>query len=201
VLARRLSDRSDEAVEPPAAGALFTCAVRELFEEAGVLCVRDAAGRLLTVDPSDRSLQERLQTTRLALQAHELSFAGLLDEWRWAPAFDLLLPFSHWVTPTALPARFDTWFFVCAMPPGQEALHDTIETSAGFWLRPADVLSGDYEMVHATAAHLRRLTPFATVTALQTFAAAKEIRRVQPTLTSSEDGVQVTIAPHLADTW
>ena len=73
-LADVLSARSDTPVESAQAAALYVAAVRELFEEAGVLLVRDAAGRdLLEVDAADQSLQERLESTRLALQARAFS--------------------------------------------------------------------------------------------------------------------------------
>src|SRR5437762_4721875 len=98
-LARALSARSDTPVPPDAASGLYVCAARELFEEAGVLLVRNAAGRLLSVDPADTSLQERLESTRLALQARELAIGDVLEEHGWRPALDLLVPFSHWITP------------------------------------------------------------------------------------------------------
>src|SRR5205823_5178228 len=148
-LAQSLSERSDSPVEPARASALYVCAVRELFEEAGVFLVRDVAGDLLGVDPSDTGLQERLQTLRLALQASKVSISSVLAEHAWEPALDLLVPFSHWITPRALAARFDTRFFVAELPPRQSALHDTIETSEGVWVAPAQVLDGDYHTVYA----------------------------------------------------
>jgi len=139
-MARALSERSDSPVEAEQAVAYYVSALRELFEEAGVLLVRDADARLLTVDATDTVLQERLAATRLALQARDLSLATVLDDWCCRPAFDLLVPFSHWVTPALLVARFDTRFFVAEMPPGQAALHDTIELSDGIWLPPERLL-------------------------------------------------------------
>src|SRR5205807_9998093 len=117
----------------------------------------------------DTSLKERLESTRLALQAQRLSLARVFAVWGWQPAFDLLVPFSHWVTPAALAARFDTRFFVARMPPGQSALHDTIETSEGIWLTPARALDAAYHTVYATAQHLRRLSAFHSVDDLLAF--------------------------------
>jgi 8-oxo-dGTP pyrophosphatase MutT (NUDIX family) len=200
-LAHRLSERADTPVAAADAAALHVCAIRELFEEAGVFAARDASGALLTIAETDRSGQERLASTRLALQARELSLARVLADWRLEPAFDVLVPFSHWVTPAALAARFDTWFFIATMPPGQAALHDTIETSAGLWLRPSAVLEGDYHTVYATAQHLRRLSPFLTVDALLAFASQKQLRRVEPTVFEAGDGLSVTLDPQLIDAW
>jgi 8-oxo-dGTP pyrophosphatase MutT (NUDIX family) len=200
-LARLLSERTDTPVQPDQAAAFYVSALRELFEEAGVLLARDATGGLVTVDESDVALQERLESTRLTLQAHELSFARVLADWGWQPAFDLLVPFSHWVTPRVLAARFDTRFFVAEMPPGQAALHDTIETSEGVWLRPMRVLEEDYHTVYATAQHLRRLSPFASVGDLLVFARQKPIRRVSPEVVEDGSGLSVFIPPELVDGW
>lgn len=201
VLAQRLTERSDSAVTSAEAAELHVCAIREVFEEAGILCARDTSARLLTVDPSDVPLQERLESTRLALQARDVSLARVLGEWELTPAFDLLVPFSHWVTPTGLAARFDTWFFVLAMPSGQTALHDTIETSDGVWLRPAAVLEGEYQIVWATDQHLRRLSSFSSVAHLLAFSTTKRILRVQPSRVEGPDGATITVDPHLVDAW
>jgi 8-oxo-dGTP pyrophosphatase MutT (NUDIX family) len=200
-LARVLSERSDSPVQAQQAAAYYVSALRELFEEVGVLLVRDAAGRLLSVDAADEALQERLASTRLALQARDLSLATVLAEWDCRPAFDLLVPFSHWVTPAVLAARFDTRFFVAEMPSGQAALHDTIELSDGLWLPPSGVLAGDYHIVYATAQHLRRLVPFHTVRDLLQFATAKRIQRLSPDIVEGGSGLQVLIRPELVDAW
>jgi 8-oxo-dGTP pyrophosphatase MutT (NUDIX family) len=196
-----LSTRSDTPVPAEEARAFYVAAVRELFEEAGVLLACDKPGQLLGVDDSDVDLQERLATARLALQARELSLAQLLRERRWQPAFDELVPFSHWVTPDLLAARFDTRFFIAHMPPRQSALHCTIETSEGIWLRPADLLDGAYAVVYATAQHLRRLVPYESVSELLVFARQKPIKRVQPEVHDTGNGLTVWLPPHLAETW
>ncbi|MDQ6671889.1 MAG: hypothetical protein M3069_14315 [Chloroflexota bacterium] len=200
-LAHGLSDRSDSPVDAAQASAYYVSATRELFEEAGVLLVHDAGGRLLSVDAADRELQERLASTRLALQARDLSLSRVLTDWQCRPAFDLLVPFSHWVTPLLLAARFDTRFFVAEMPPGQAALHDTIELSDGIWLPPERLLAGDYHVVYATAQHLRRLVPFQTAQALLEFARQKPIHRLSPDIVEDGSGLQAFIRPELVDAW
>jgi 8-oxo-dGTP pyrophosphatase MutT (NUDIX family) len=200
-LVRALSERSDSPLTADQAVAYYVSALRELFEEAGVLLVRDAAGRLLSLNADDTTLQERLAATRLALQARDLSLGAVLAEWGWQPAFDLLVPFSHWVTPAVLAARFDTRFFVAEMPPGQAALHDTIETSDSVWLPPQQVLNNDYRTVYATAQHLVRIAQFRTVPELLEFAGKKRIRRLSPEVVEGGSGLNVFIRPDLVDTW
>jgi 8-oxo-dGTP pyrophosphatase MutT (NUDIX family) len=200
-LADAFNGRSDSPVSTEEAAAFYVCAVRELFEEAGVLLVRDAAQQLLRVDASDTALQERLESTRLTLQAGELSIAEVLQQGEWQPAFDRLVPFSHWITPRSVAARFDTRFFVAELPAGQSALHDTIETSEGIWLAPARALQPDYHTVYATAQHLERLRSFQTVQDLVRFAQTKSIRMVSPELAEDRAGLRAYIRPDIADSW
>ena len=200
-LSKVLSSRSDTPVEPATAAALFVCAVRELFEEAGVLLASDTSGQLLRVDPADTSLQERLEGMRLSLQANQLSLDDFLAERAWRPAFDRLVPFSHWITPRAMARRFDTRFFVAELPPGQSALHDTIESTDGVWLTPSAALAADYHTVYATAQHLRRMSQFETVSRLLEFAHEKTIRMVSPEVNEHAEGLRVFIRPDIAESW
>ncbi len=196
-----LSNRSDTPLDDAEAAALYVCAVRELFEEAGVLLVRNPDGALLSVDPAETTRQERLESARLALQAGEISIGSLLTDNGWQPAFDWLAPFSHWVTPREVQARFDTRFFVAQMPEGQLALHDTIETSEGLWLTPSSALEPEYHTVYPTEQHLRRLAPFQTVSALLAFARTKPIRMVQPEIVVESEFRRLTIRADIADVW
>jgi 8-oxo-dGTP pyrophosphatase MutT (NUDIX family) len=196
-----VSDRSDTPLAGDKATAVYVCAVRELFEEAGVLLVRGGVGKVLEVDASEGVLQERLESTRLALQAHELSFDTVLAERGWQPAFDCLVPFSHWITPAAVATRFDTRFFVAELPRGQSALHDTIETSEGVWLAPARALESDYHTLFPTTEHLKRLAGFKTVAELLAFARTKPIRMVSPGAAHATGGMRIAIRPDLVDQW
>src|SRR5438445_7540523 len=117
---------------------------------------------------------------RLALEVCNVSIVFVLDQYGCRPAIDLLVPLSHLITPKVLAARFDTRFFVAALPEGQSALHDTIETSDGLWLRPAAVLEGDYHTVYATAQHLRRVAPYRSVAELLEFTRSKPIHMISP---------------------
>jgi len=200
-LAALLSARSDTPVDAATGSALFVCAVRELFEEAGVLLARDSAGDLLRVDTSQTDLQELLEATRLSLQAAQTSLGQVLADHAWQPAFDRLVPFSHWITPRAIARRFDTRFFVAELPPGQSALHDTIESTEGVWLSPAEALQPEYHTVYATAQHLHRLSAFASVADLMDFAATKTIRMVSPEVNEHAEGLRVSIRADIAESW
>jgi 8-oxo-dGTP pyrophosphatase MutT (NUDIX family) len=182
------------------ASDVSVAALRELFEEAGVLLAYER-GHLLEVRDDDVQRQEHLASARLALQAHELSLRQLLDDHHWQPAFDRLIAFSHWVTPSVVAVRFDTRFFVAEMPPRQEALHCTIETSEGVWLTPGQLLNGQFDLVFPTVQHLKRLAPFGSVAALLDFARNKSIQRVQPTMVETPTGVRAEIPGAIRDDW
>ena len=195
-LADAISARSDSPVGGAYAAAMYVCAVRELFEEAGVLLVQN-----LEVDPADMGLQERLESLRLSLQAGQFGLKELTDNNAWKPAFDRLVPFSHWITPKAIARRFDTRFFVAEMPQGQSALHDTIESTDGVWLTPIAALGDEYHTVYATAQHLRRISHFQTVASLLEFARSKTIRMVSPEVNEHAEGLRVSIRADIAEAW
>jgi 8-oxo-dGTP pyrophosphatase MutT (NUDIX family) len=200
-LARQMNARSDTPLAPEEAAAYYVCAIRELFEEAGVLLARAPSGDVVRVDPTDTELQEHLESTRLALQAAQMTISDILKQGMWEPAYEWLMPFSHWITPRTVARRFDTRFFVARMPTGQSALHDTIETTEGLWLTPARALEPDYHTVYATAQHLERLQRFSTVQELLDFARSKTIRMVSPELAEDRRGLRAFIRAELVDAW
>jgi 8-oxo-dGTP pyrophosphatase MutT (NUDIX family) len=116
-LVQALAERSDTPVDQGVAGSYFVAAVRELFEEAGVLLARTDPTMILAVDDADTALQERLASARLALQAGQLSLADRLPSTTGSRAFDLLCHFALGHA-GGLGARFDT-----RREPRQAALH------------------------------------------------------------------------------
>ncbi len=143
----------------------FVAAIREAFEEAGLLLAYDRSGTLIDLDDPDVAL--RFEQHRKAVYAGELSMAGLCDEEGLTLAVDRLVPFAHWITPKGPPRRFDTRFFAARAPERQPASHDGTETTSGRWDRPADVLAaadaGTVELILPTRRSLERLAAFATV--------------------------------------
>jgi 8-oxo-dGTP pyrophosphatase MutT (NUDIX family) len=180
---------------PPAtadlARGLYRAAIRELFEEAGVLLAGDESNQAIQIPPNDL---ERWSAYRDALQAGQLTLSELLDRERLTPDYRRLIYFSHWITPESVPRRFDTRFFVAAMPPGQTAVHCRVETTESVWIRPAEALereaAGSFPLVLPTRIHLRRLAESASLADLLAFSAAKEIRTVLGRLDSRATGGQ-----------
>jgi 8-oxo-dGTP pyrophosphatase MutT (NUDIX family) len=138
------------------AGALVCAAVRETFEESGVLLAGTPDG--LAVGLADPSWE----ADRMALTAGTLTLPGLLAKRGLAVRADLLVPWTRWITPEAEPRRFDTWFFAAALPAGQEATGHLAEADKTAWLRPADAISaarrGTISLLPPTAATLNEFT-------------------------------------------
>jgi 8-oxo-dGTP pyrophosphatase MutT (NUDIX family) len=114
-----------------------TCAARELFEEAGVLLAKDTGGDIETLAEghimSIAALRQKVLGGDDATAA--LAASGL--EW-WT---EMLVPWSHWITPSIEPKRFSARFFVCELPAGQIPSFDDIETVDEAWVTPADAIA------------------------------------------------------------
>jgi 8-oxo-dGTP pyrophosphatase MutT (NUDIX family) len=115
----------------------FVAAVREAFEECGLLLAYDSRGEVVDLTAWD---EIRLRETRLQISAGQLSFAALCKSHDWRLAVDQLSFFSHWITPPG-GLRFDTRFFLCAVPPKQSASLAGTEMSELVWCTAAEALS------------------------------------------------------------
>jgi 8-oxo-dGTP pyrophosphatase MutT (NUDIX family) len=122
--------------------ASWVAAIRECFEEAGVLLARGANGR----HPQflDQAVVARYDEHRRAVHAGTRPLAEVCEREGLVLAVDELHYFGHWITPEPSPRRFDTRFFVARAPDDQEPLHDGSETVASVWIRPSQALA-DYE--------------------------------------------------------
>lgn len=141
----------------PLGEGFHVAALRECFEEAGVLLAR-RDGAPLTLDASDLA---RFADYRAALQEKQLTMAELAERERLTFATDALTPWAHWITPEAMPKRFDTHFYLAEMPAAQEAAYDHLETTDGVWITPeaasAGYERGDFPLVFAQIHQLREL--------------------------------------------
>ncbi len=117
----------------------WAAAIRECFEESGVLLARDAQGRMFR--PGSALEASRLAEYRAALLAGSTSLLALCRQERLHLAVDALQYFAYWVTPTHVPRRYATRFFVAAAPAMQVARHDGIETLETRWISPPDALA------------------------------------------------------------
>jgi 8-oxo-dGTP pyrophosphatase MutT (NUDIX family) len=178
---------SEPGGTPPAdqreALGFWVAALRELFEEAGVLLAEPLPG---VPRPAPEGRAARLDAARRDLQAGGRSLAALAGDEGVRLACEQLTYFSHWVTPREFPRRYDTRFFLAAMPYGQEALHCAVETVEGLWISPAAALErfgrGEFPLVFVTQRHLERLADCPTLDAALAFARSKAVVSVHPGL-------------------
>ena len=172
---------ANSALCPPVHGvspdllALRIGAIRETFEECGLLLARPQGG----ADVVDREAMRLID-----VEGGREDFAGALERHGLAPAPDLLAPFAHWVTPTFMPKRFDTHFFLAAAPPDQLAAHDGHESVDSVWINPARALeeakAGRYTIIFPTRLNLQLLAPARTVAEAFEQARARTIVTVMP---------------------
>ncbi|MEO7126786.1 MAG: NUDIX hydrolase [Nakamurella sp.] len=176
-----------------AARSHVVAAVRELYEETGVLL----AGPDVTVGSSTVGALEMmtgaldLSADRAAVAAHRTSLAMMLRATGAQLRSDLLRPWARWITPPGPSRRYDTYFFLAALPEGQSADHATTEAVGGGWNRPAEVLrageSGEIGLMPPTVAMLTDLAAASSVDEL--LAAPRVVQPVMPTVLSSDGEV------------
>ena len=118
--------------------AYWIAAIRESFEEAGILLACNAQGDIVTLDESERA--QRFHAYRRRVEQGEHPFSEMLrDEGLQLPLHQMIY-FSHWITPVGAPRRYDTRFFAAAAPAAQQPLHDNREAINHVWVRPAEAL-------------------------------------------------------------
>jgi 8-oxo-dGTP pyrophosphatase MutT (NUDIX family) len=174
--AARLGCSDDEA------RALVGAAVRETFEETGVL---------LTVPPAD------LRSTRADVEGGRLDFAGLLRSRGLAVDASALAPWARWVTPDGEPRRYDTRFFIVALPAGATPEDVTTESSVAGWVPVAVALSqyerGERLLLPPTLTTLRTIAALETVADVLAAAATRSIDAVRPIPGRDDDGRYVIL--------
>ncbi|HZU78311.1 MAG TPA: hypothetical protein VE991_00235 [Acidimicrobiales bacterium] len=181
--------------------AFWVAALRECFEEAGVLLAyraESAPGGVL-IEMSSPEARRRLATHRAELNAGKLTFLELLTGEGLHLAVDQVHYFSHWITPEGSPKRYDTRFFVAALPPGQVPVHDDYETVDTVWVRPADALAraaaGEFDLIFPTMKNLEAISRFATSEELLSAALAVEkmVPTVLPKVVVDERGFRIVL--------
>ncbi len=175
------------------AHGLVCAAVRETFEESGVLL----AGR--TIDEVADVAGDAWEADRLALIAHGQSLSELLARRGLGIRADLIRPWAHWITPELEPRRYDTRFFVAAVPPGQQTRDVGGEADATMWLTAHEAIerhhAGDLEMLPPTITTLTELSAYATTADVLDAAAARVISPVLPKLVVDGDEIAMLL-PH-----
>jgi 8-oxo-dGTP pyrophosphatase MutT (NUDIX family) len=190
-----LAGHLDGADDDPDMRGAQVSAIREAFEECGILLARTQGDAALI---SGARLAE-LEHYRDALHKGEVGLAAFLQRERLNLACDQLVHFAHWVTPEMLPKRFDTHFFLAAAPADHLAVHDGHESVDSVWIRPADVLDqarrGERTVIFPTLRNVERLAGCGSVAEALTAARSAPVVRVLPWTEQRDDGNYLCI-PH-----
>ncbi len=175
------------------AHGLVCAAVRETFEESGVLLAGEGPGDIVDVSGPE------WEAERVALIERRESLQGLLKRRGLALRADLLRPWAHWITPEIEPRRYDTRFFVAALPPGQHTRDVGGEADATMWLTPQEAISrfgrGELPMLPPTISTLRDLAEFATAAEALASASSRVIAPVLPRVVIDGDQMELLL-PH-----
>lgn len=195
---RRLADLLGRP--PDVALGLVVAAIRETFEEAGLLLAHTSAGA--APDLSDPAVvrMRRALAQRGAVPAADFNAwvagAGLVLD------LGALVPFSRWLTPAVEPRRYDTVFFLARAPQGQVAEHDEVETTGLRWTTAADALAdarrGELQLIYPTLRTLEALAVHPDLGALLAAAPRTRLRPLQPHAVTDADG-RVTAILHPDD--
>ena len=181
--------------------AFWVAALRECFEEAGVLLAYQGEKGIredTLVNAHDPETLHRLAALRVALNAGEVRFLDACRGEGLRLATDRVHYFSHWITPEPAPKRYDTRFFVAALPSGQVPIHDDHETVDTVWVRPDDALArakaGEFDLIFPTMKNLEAISRFATSGDLLAAAAAVErVPTVLPRVVADERGFRILL--------
>ena len=171
-------------------------AIREAFEETGILIARDGDGFVSNERASG------LDDWRAKIEADDSLFIEMIRREGLALAIDALVYYARWRPPAqATHKRFDTWFFAAKSPPGQEAREDGNEATETLWIAPHDAVAavdaGARKMIFPTRRNVELLGVSSNAQDALDYAAKRKIEIVQPAVDKRANGVFVTIPDHL----
>lgn len=179
----------------------YSAAVRELYEETGILL----ASRETVSTGHDLPFADADGSGRRRLNEGTLRWHHFLEKSGFSPDCGTLVYFSYWVTPRIYPKRYAARFFMAPLPPGQEACHDGGEITHCCWRRPADALAaadaGHLDLPPPTRATLRELREFGSVAEALDFGREREeqgVACVLPAMLGPRDDPRLVL-PDSAD--
>jgi len=169
-------------------------AIRETFEESGILLARPMGSKALVDAKRAREIEI---AHRAELNEGKITFLKVLTDNGMLLALDELVPYAHWITPEGMPKRFDTWFFLAAAPPDQLGAHDGKESTDSIWVSPREALAGGdtgrFKLPFPTTRNLIRLGKQGNVKAALDDSRGKSIVTVMPVMTRLNGGRQLRI--------
>jgi 8-oxo-dGTP pyrophosphatase MutT (NUDIX family) len=169
-------------------------AIRETFEESGILLARPRGSSDLV---EAKQAAHIAASHRAALSERKTTFLDVLADSGMVLALDELVPYARWITPESMPKRFDTWFFLAAAPPEQLGAHDGRESTDSLWLSPREAVaggeSGRFKLPFPTTRNLIKLGKRPNVRVALDDARGKPVVTVMPVMTKLNGGRQLRI--------
>ncbi len=174
-------------------------AVREAFEESGLLLARHKANRGAGAELVGADVADKLGPHRSAVDRGEKSFLELMQEHDLVLALDSLVLFGHWITPKMMPKRFDTYFYLAPAPDNQAARHDGRETTDAVWLGAHDAISqaeaGTANIIFPTRMNLIKLARAESVSDAVDRFPKEDVVTVEPIVGKTEAGEPCLFIP------
>jgi 8-oxo-dGTP pyrophosphatase MutT (NUDIX family) len=193
IIARPALYSGGEGLDAAALG-FRVAAIRETFEESGILLARSTGSRSL-IDA--KRAGEIASINRAALNERKTTFLDVLTGNGLVLALDLLMPYAHWITPEGMPKRFDTWFFLAAAPGDQLGAHDGKESTDSIWVSPREAVEGGengrFKLPFPTTRNLIRLGKQSNVQDALDDSKGRSIVTVMPVMTRLNGGRQLRI--------
>lgn len=176
-------------------------AVREAFEESGILLARPQGQRGTNQPLVGPDVAEKLDPFRAAVDRGEQSFLELIRDNDLVLALDSLVHFGHWITPDMMPKRFDTHFYLAPAPPDQIAAHDGRETTDSVWIGAQAALdaeeAGEAIIIFPTRMNLKKLaTAKSLEDAVERFG-RETVVTVKPVESETPEGEPCLIIPEV----
>ena len=183
----------DDHLSPETAQSFFICAIRETFEEAGVLVAKTSGGHFIKRDPYQD--HTRYTAYRRELNAGGTTLLNIAQKENLLFPLENLIPYAHWITPEIMPKRFRTFFFLVRLPEGQTTTTDCSELTDSLWAAPGDILKMYYNreilLMPPTIKTLEELAAYADIDALFAETRGRAIYPILP-----EPGDNILKLPH-----
>lgn len=157
-------------------------AIRELFEETGVLLMTEV----------DTLAASRHEAFRTPLRAGEVDLKSIAMELGEQIRVSALHPIAHWITPETMPRRYNTWFYLARLTAAQSPRHDEIETVDSVWVSPGEALDrarrGTFPLVFVTEKLLERMLAHESIDHLLESISVEDLQPVMPRVVDCADG-------------
>jgi 8-oxo-dGTP pyrophosphatase MutT (NUDIX family) len=166
----------DSSLPKEKALGFFIAAIRETFEEAGILLGGKTTGNFVSF--YDENVLKRFNDYRPKLNASQITLAEIALKEKILLFPDTLIPYAHWITPEFEKMRFNTYFFLAKLPPCQTPVADTVELTESLWVAPQKALEMQHEqkilLMPPTLKTIEELSAFRDIEEL-VFATKKKI--------------------------